>query len=166
MPPLTPRTSSGHVAEVLDGDEVREDRRADHGLARLDAPDRRDLFGDLRAGQVPAGTGLGALAALEVERLAARDLVEAPAEPRRREFVEVPAVGGLLLGEHSAFARADSGAGELGACGERALGLLGERAEAHVAHEEWHFQAKRLRCARPDDEFGADGLGLGKQPAR
>ena len=43
--------------------------------------------------------------------------VDVPAEPGRRQLVEVAAVLGLLLGQHAALAGADAGARELGAAG-------------------------------------------------
>ena len=98
------------------------------------------------------------MTSFEVEGLALRDLVETPSEPGRREFVEVPAVRFLLFGEHASFAGADAGAGQLGARGERDLGLLRERAEAHVAYEEGDVQTKGLGGSGPDDELRLDRI--------
>jgi len=102
---------------------------------------------------VPARAGLGALPALEVEGLHLLDQLHAEAEARRRQLVEVAGVLGLLVGQHAALARADAGAGPLGAAGQRHLGLLGERAEAHVRHEERRLEPQRLLRVGPDHEL-------------
>ena len=55
--------------------QIGKGRRADRGVSGLEAADFGDLALDLFTGQVTARAGLGALAALEVERLGARDLL-------------------------------------------------------------------------------------------
>ena len=118
MPPESSRTSSAKVAESA---SVVQSGNAT-GRSRRDPPagraDRGDLADDLVARQVTAGAGLGALAALEVKRL------DRAACPRKSRSAPRPArrssgVRGLLLGQHAALARADAGAGQLGAAGQR-----------------------------------------------
>ena len=53
----------------------------------------------------------------------------------RGQLVKVPAIGFLLIGQHAALARADAGTRHFRATGQRALGLLRQGAEAHVANE-------------------------------
>ena len=109
-------------------------------------------------GRWPPVPGLGPLPALEVERLHLLEVVERPAEASRRQLVEVAAVVGLLLGQHAALARADARAGQLGALRQRRLGLLGQRAEAHVGHEDRDVEPQRLVGVGPDAHLGADRL--------
>jgi hypothetical protein len=65
----------------------------------------------------------------------------------------VPRVLRLFLGEHAALSGADPGARKLRSPGEGHLGFLGERAEAHVRHEEGDVQRKGLLGAGADHEF-------------
>jgi hypothetical protein len=111
------------------------------------------------------GSGLGTLAGLEVEGLALRDLVETPAELRRRELVEVPGVRLLLLRQHAAFSGADARSGQLGAHRQGRLGLLRERAEAHVAHEEGDLQLEGPRGRRPHDQSGVHRVVIQEGPS-
>ena len=129
-----------------------------------------DPAAHLGAGQVSAGAGLGALTELEVEGLHLVEQRLAPAEPRRRQLVEVARVLGLLLGQHAALARADAGAGLLGAPGQRGLGLLRQRAEAHVADEDRDVEhaaagrrsARSRRPCRPARRRAAGGGPAGR----
>ena len=112
----------------------------------------------LRAGQVPAGAGLGALAELEVQRLHPVEVHLVPAEPARRQLVEVAGALGLLLGQHAALAGADRGARPLGAARERDLRLRRQRAEAHVGHEHRDVEAQRAGGGRADRHRRVDGF--------
>jgi hypothetical protein len=113
---------------------------------------------DLLAGQVPAGAGLGTLPRLEVEGLDAPHLVDVPPEAPRRQLVEVPRVGRVLLGQHAPLAGADARARHLGALGQRLLRLLGERPEAHVGHEDGDVEVQRLLRTGPDHHPRPHGL--------
>ena len=115
--------------------------RADRGLTHLETKDLGDLADHLVAGQVTAGARFRPLSAFEVERLAFGDLVEAPPEFRRRQFVEVAAIRFLLFGQHAALARADACSRDLCSGRQRDLRFLGESAEAHIAHEERNIEA-------------------------
>ena len=94
----------GELGEVGGGVEIGERRGADRGRARLELPDLGDLALHLLPRQMPASAGLGPLPALEVERLHAFDLLQAPAELGRRQLIEVAGVGCVLLGQHAALA--------------------------------------------------------------
>ena len=101
----------------------------------------------LLPGRWPPVPVLAAWPPLKWKACTLQHLVPGEAEAGRGELVEVAAVRGLLLGQHAAFARADAGAGELGAARERDLGgLLGQRAEAHVGDEERDFSVSGF-CA-------------------
>ena len=157
MPPVRWRTSSAK-SRICRG-SVQSGKRAGEiaACAHLQAAHRGDLAAlTLRPRQVAAGAGLGALAALEVKGLRRLDLVPAEAEARRGQLVEVARVGLLLLGQHAAFARADAGAGQLGAARQRHLGRGRQRAEAHVRHQQRNAQRQRLLRVRADDDLGAD----------
>jgi hypothetical protein len=56
----------------------------------------------------------------------------AVAESRTGQFVQISAVGFLLLWQHPPFAGADAGTGQLSAFGQRDLGFFREGAEARV----------------------------------
>ena len=103
-----------------------------------------------------AGAGLGALPELEVEGLDVPDLVDRPAEPTGRQFVEVPRVLLLLLGQHAALTGTDPRAGPLSAERESCLRLLRESAEAHVGHEQRNVESERSVGGLPDRDIGAD----------
>ena len=98
---------------------------------------------------MPAGAGLRPLPELEVEGGDVGHLVERPAESSRSQLVEVARVLGLLLGQHAALTGADAGSGPLGTPGQRHLGLLRQRPEAHVGHEDRHRQFERPLGAGP-----------------
>ena len=115
-----------------------------------DAPD------NFRAGQVTTGSGLRALAELEVERLHLLEHIPRPSEARRRELIEVARVLGLLLRQHATFTRTDPRTRELRAPRQRGLRLLRQCAERHVGHEHPDVEEKRLPRVRSDAHFGAD----------
>ncbi len=98
-----------------------------------------------------AGAGLGTLAAFEMKRLRALDLVPGESEPGGCQLVEIPGIGRLLLGQHAALAGADARAGQLGAPGQGDLGLLGQGAEAHVRDENGDVQPQRFLRPGSDD---------------
>ena len=154
-PPAPRRPSTAIVVLVA---QVHERRRRDGRGARLEAADLGDLALHLDAGQVPSGAGLGPLAQLEVERLAAGSLVHRPAELAAGQLVEVAGALGPLLGQHPALARADPGSGPLSTAGQSHLGLLRQRPEAHIAHQQRDLQTQRPGRAGADDHLGADGL--------
>ena len=97
--------------------------------------------------------------------LALFDCLEAVAESRRGELIEIAACGLLLLGKHPAFTRADTRPRHLRTRRERDFGFLAQSAEAHVAHEERDVQDEGLLGARTDDELGADGSVVEKRQA-
>jgi len=106
---------------------------------------------------VAAGPGLGGLSALEMKRLHPRQQGVVISEVGGRVLVEISTVGLLFLGQHAAFAGADTGAGQLGAGGQRNLRLFGQRPETHVTDQQWDFEPQRLACLRPDHQVGANG---------
>jgi hypothetical protein len=144
------------------GDEVAERGRGDGILALGQLADAGDLVGDLGPREVPAGTGLGALPGLEVERanVAVGHELNVPPKLGRGELVKVPRVGAALLVERAALAAADPGAGHLGALGERDLGARRERAKGHVAHKDGDLQPERLLGAGADDDARVDGVAV------
>ena len=93
-----------------------------------------------------------------MEGLRGAHLLPAEAEARRSQLVEIARIGLLLLGQHAAFARADAGADEFGAAGQRHLGRCRERTEAHVRDDQRYRQPQRPLRVRPDDDIGADGV--------
>ena len=155
MPPAVAADLGRDRPVVGGGAQIGERRRRHGGRALGQPPDLGDATDDLGAGQMATGAGLGTLAELEVERLHVADLLERPSEAGRRELVEVAAVLGVLLGEHPALARADAGAGTLGAPGERHLRLERQGTEAHVRHEQRDVEAQRPVGAGPDRDVGA-----------
>ena len=138
------------LAVVLQGGQVGERRRGYRWFAFVQAADLGDSAGDLVARQMASGAGLRALAELEVEGLHLGDLVDVPAEPPRGQFVEVPTVGLLLLGQHATLARTDSGARKFCALGQRDFCLRGQGTKTHVRYEDWNVEFERCRGVAPD----------------
>ena len=147
MPPDRSRTWSAKRAEVVEqrrpvGERGRARRPA---CPRAGPAPRRSGPTTLAPGRWPPVPVLAPWPQLEVERLhLGRGTSYVPAEAGRRQLVEVAGALGLLLGQHAALAGADAGARQLGAAGERGLGLLRQRAEAHVGHEDRDVEPQRL----------------------
>jgi hypothetical protein len=145
MPPV-------HLARL---GPVGEAGGRDRGLTHPQAAHGRDLRTDLGARKMAAGARLGALATLEVKGLRRAHLVPAEAKARRGQLVEVARVGLLFLGQHTAFARADAGARDLGALRQRHLGRRRQRTEAHVGNEQGNRQPQGFLRLGPDQHMGA-----------
>jgi len=133
--------------------------------ALVEPADLGDSPDHLGAGKMPARTGLGSLAELEVEGLDVVDPVERPTESSRCELVHVPAVLLTLLRQHPALAGTDGGAGTVGSSCQGDLGLLGDGAEAHVGHEQRDLESKWSLCSGPDDDLGLHLVAVEQRPA-
>jgi hypothetical protein len=142
-------------AEVGRRGPVGEARGGDRGLSLRESPHLRDLALHLLTRQVPARPRLGGLPALEVHGLHLLELVHREPEPGRGQLVQVARVLGLLFGEHPPLARGDTGTGQLGAARERDLGLLRQRAEAHVGDEQRDVEPQRSLRPRADREVAS-----------
>src|SRR5690606_23697948 len=106
--------------------------------------------------EMAPGARLGALAALEVKRLHPWKKRLLVSKLGRRELVEVAAILGLLVRQHSTFTRADPRSCELCTLGESDLGLLRQRAKTHVRDEEGNREFQRPRCVRTEYESRVD----------
>ena len=124
MPPERSRTRSTKRAGVEQGRPVgepgrRDGRRALRQAAHLGDPARRPCC----PGRWPPVPVFAPWPSLRCSACTRSRHVLVPAEPARRQLVEVARALGLLLGQHPALAGADRGARALGAAGERGLGL-------------------------------------------
>ena len=111
----------------------------------------RHLVGDLLAHQMPAEPHLASLADEELAGI------------REHEVMGVEAVAGLdalveplrrvapFVGDHAALARAGRRARHRGAAGQRGLGLVGQRAEAHAGDVDRDVELQRNLRTRADD---------------
>ncbi len=165
------------LGEVLDRVDVVVRRRADVRLARLAAPQGRDVRGRLAAGELAALAGLRALGDLDLELVRASEVRGGHPEPGRGHLLDpgvaAPAVrsrrvpGGIL----AALAGVRGAAGALDADGQRLVGLGRQRADAHRRDDEApHDRAsvldlRRARAARSPGRRAARRAGPpGRRP--
>ena len=146
--------------EVVGPEPVRVPRRralVDAGRQRAHL---RHLVGDLLAHQMAAEPHLAALADEELAGVREAQVVRIEAVARLDALVE-PLLGiAALVGDHPALSGARGGAGHGGAAGERCLGLVGERAEAHAGDVDGDVEHQRALRHRPDHRRGRAFLAV------
>lgn len=110
--------------------------------------------------EVATSSGLGALAAFEVESLNILEGVFVVSELRLRQFVKVAAVGDLLFGKHASFGRADSSSRLFGPQRHGDFRFLGQRTVAHVGNEKRDFKFERFASLWIEATVGSSGVGV------
>ena len=126
---------AGEALEILNRTQILERGWGIGRFALRNVAHLGNLASVLVAWQVSAGTGLGALATLEVECLHFLQQLFFVAKLGAGQLIEVTGVFLLLLRQHSAFAGTDTGTRELGPPGQGNLRLLRQGPEAHVGNE-------------------------------
>ncbi len=104
-------------------------------LALRDTAHLGDALADLGPGQVSAGTGLGRLARLEMKGLYFFPDGVVITELCRTQFEQIAAIGLLLLGQHTALPRANTGADLLGTTRQCQSRFLRQGTETHVGNQ-------------------------------
>ncbi len=118
------------------------------------------LVGDLLAHQMAAEADLAALADEELAGVGEAQMMRVEAVARLDALIEPLDRVAALVGDHAALARAGGGARHGGAAGERDLGLVGQRAEAHAGHIDRDVEHHRPLGARADHRLGLAFLAI------
>ena len=144
-----------HRLQVLRGVDAGELRRAEYVLAAALAPHRGYDLRDLLPGQMTTHPGLGALADLDLDRVAVlqRHVVEAVLVGDVLE--DVPVRGDHLVPQGAPLPAAHGGPCDRAALGQGDLRPPRQRSEAHVTDVNWHLELHRpLRTLAYDSADG------------
>ena len=118
------------------------------------------LVGHLLAHQMAAEPDLAALADEELASIGEPQMMRVEAVARLDALIEPLDRVAPLVRDHAAFARAGGRARHGGAAGERDLGLVGERAEAHAGHIDRNVEHHRPLGLRADHRLGVAFLAI------